>query len=97
MGPDQGGGKGRRPHGKSGKGPAAGAARGALSGVSAGLPALARALKLQQKASKVGFDWNSAQAVIDKIREETGEIEAELGQRRRRKAQGRGRRSKRSS
>jgi len=51
---------------------------GALSGVSPGLPALARALKLQQKASKVGFDWNSAQAVVDKIREETDEIEAEL-------------------
>ena len=51
---------------------------GALSGVSPGLPALARALKLQQKASKVGFDWNSAKAVIDKIREETDEIEAEL-------------------
>ena len=63
---------------KAGKGPAAGRA-GALSGVSSGLPALARALKLQQKASQVGFDWNSAQAVIDKIREETDEIEAELG------------------
>jgi len=62
---------------KAGKGPALGRT-GALSGVSPGLPALARALKLQQKASKVGFDWNSAQAVIDKIREETGEIEAEL-------------------
>ena len=61
----------------AGKGPAPGRS-GALSGVSAGLPALARALKLQQKASKVGFDWNSAQAVIDKIREETDEIEAEL-------------------
>jgi len=63
---------------KAGKGPAPGRA-GALSGVSPGLPALARALKLQQKASKVGFDWNSAKAVIDKIREETDEIEAELG------------------
>ena len=31
---------------------------GALAGVSPGLPALARALKLQQKAGKVGFDWN---------------------------------------
>jgi nucleoside triphosphate diphosphatase len=62
---------------KAGKGPAPGRS-GALSGVSPGLPALARALKLQQKASKVGFDWNSAKAVIDKIREETTEIEAEL-------------------
>jgi nucleoside triphosphate diphosphatase len=62
---------------KAGKGPAPGRS-GALSGVSPGLPALARALKLQQKASKVGFDWNDAKAVIDKIREETDEIEAEL-------------------
>ena len=54
---------------------------GALSGVSPGLPALARALKLQQKASKVGFDWNDPKAVIAKIREETDEIEAELGTR----------------
>jgi ATP diphosphatase len=51
---------------------------GALSGVSAGLPALARALKLQQKAGKVGFDWNDPKAVLAKIREETQEIEAEL-------------------
>jgi ATP diphosphatase len=63
---------------KAGKAPALGR-DGALAGVSAGLPALARALKLQQKASKVGFDWNDARAVIAKIREETDEIEAELG------------------
>src|SRR4051812_8553272 len=63
---------------KAGKGPAPGRS-GALSGVSPGLPALARALKLQQKASAVGFDWNDPKAVIDKIREETDEIESELG------------------
>ncbi|MGZ3173873.1 MAG: nucleoside triphosphate pyrophosphohydrolase, partial [Croceibacterium sp.] len=51
---------------------------GALSGVSAGLPALTRALKLQQKAGKVGFDWNDPKAVLAKIREEADEIEAEL-------------------
>src|SRR5947199_5537335 len=62
----------------AGKTPAPGRS-GALSGVSPGLPALARALKLQQKASKVGFDWNDPKAVIDKIREETNEIESELG------------------
>jgi len=50
----------------------------ALSGVPAGLPALTRALKLQQKAGKVGFDWNDPKAVLAKIREETQEIEAEL-------------------
>ncbi|MEN3384254.1 MAG: nucleoside triphosphate diphosphatase, partial [Hyphomicrobiales bacterium] len=39
---------------------------------------LTRALKLQQKAGKVGFDWNDPKAVLAKIREETQEIEAEL-------------------
>ncbi|MEA2929749.1 MAG: nucleoside triphosphate diphosphatase [Hyphomicrobiales bacterium] len=51
---------------------------GALSGVPAGLPALARALKLQQKAGKVGFDWNDPKAVLAKIHEEADEIASEL-------------------
>jgi ATP diphosphatase len=51
---------------------------GALAGVAPGLPALARALKLQQKAGKVGFDWNDPHEVLAKIREETQEIDAEL-------------------
>ena len=51
---------------------------GALAGIPLGLPALSRALKLQMKASKVGFDWNDPRAVLRKIREETDEIEAEL-------------------
>jgi nucleoside triphosphate diphosphatase len=50
----------------------------ALAGVPLALPALSRALKLQQKASKVGFDWNDPRAVLRKIREEADEIEAEL-------------------
>jgi ATP diphosphatase len=51
---------------------------GALAGVPVTLPALTRALKLQAKASKVGFDWNDPRAVLHKIREETDEIEAAL-------------------
>ncbi len=51
---------------------------GALAGVPMALPALSRALKLQEKASKVGFDWNDPRAVLRKIREEADEIEAEL-------------------
>lgn len=51
---------------------------GALHGVSAGLPALTRALKLQARASKVGFDWNDPLAVLAKIREEADEIEAAI-------------------
>jgi ATP diphosphatase len=51
---------------------------GALAEVPVGLPALTRALKLQQKASRVGFDWNDARAVLAKIREEADEIEAAI-------------------
>jgi nucleoside triphosphate diphosphatase len=51
---------------------------GALAGVPVALPALTRALKLQAKAGKVGFDWNDPRAVLRKIREEADEIEAAL-------------------
>jgi ATP diphosphatase len=51
---------------------------GALAGVPVALPALTRALKLQAKAGKVGFDWNDPMAVLSKIREECDEIEAEV-------------------
>jgi len=54
------------------------AAPSALEGVAAALPALTRAVKLQKKASRVGFDWNDARQVIAKLREEIGELEAEL-------------------
>ena len=49
-----------------------------LAGVPTGLPALPRALKLQEQAGKVGFDWNDARAVLAKIREEADEIESAL-------------------
>jgi ATP diphosphatase len=51
---------------------------GTLAGIPAALPALMRALKLQQKASRVGFDWNDPRAVLSKIREEADEIESAL-------------------
>jgi nucleoside triphosphate diphosphatase len=54
------------------------AATGALAGVPLALPALTRALKLQEKAGKVGFDWNDPRAVLAKLREEIDEVEAEL-------------------
>ena len=47
---------------------------GALDGVSAALPALVRALKLQRRAARVGFDWPSAGPVFDKVLEEVGEV-----------------------
>ena len=50
----------------------------ALDGVPLALPALSRAMKLQEKAGKVGFDWNDVHAVLDKIKEEVAEVEAEI-------------------
>lgn len=62
-----------------------------LDSVPVALPALTRALKLQQKAARIGFDWGTATPVLDKIEEEISElrdaiandaskeIEAELG------------------
>lgn len=49
-----------------------------LDDVPATMPGLMIALKLQQKASKVGFDWNDPKAVAAKIREELAEVEAEI-------------------
>jgi ATP diphosphatase len=48
--------------------------RGLLADVTPALPALLRALKLQQRASSVGFDWDSAPKVVEKIAEEAQEI-----------------------
>jgi ATP diphosphatase len=55
----------------------AGAARptGTLADVPRGLTALTRAVKLQDKAARVGFDWPSLGPVFDKMREELGEFE----------------------
>jgi len=49
-----------------------------LADVPLALPGLTRAVKLQEKAGRVGFDWNDAALVLDKLREETLEIEAAI-------------------
>ena len=49
-----------------------------LDGIATTLPAILRALKLQNRAARVGFDWPSPNLVIDKIREETAELEEEV-------------------
>jgi nucleoside triphosphate diphosphatase len=54
------------------------AASGALDGVPLALPALTRAMKLQERAGKVGFDWNDVRAVLAKVSEEIAEVEAEI-------------------
>ncbi len=55
---------------------AARAEAGVLDGVAAGLPALTRAVKLQKRAARVGFDWPDIGEVVDKIVEEAGELAA---------------------
>jgi ATP diphosphatase len=57
---------------------AARAETGALAGVPVTLPALTRALKLTNRAARVGFDWPDASAVLDKFEEEIAELRAEL-------------------
>jgi ATP diphosphatase len=54
------------------------AAEGLLASVPLALPALTRAVKLQEKAGSVGFDWNDIRTVLEKVREEADEIEADL-------------------
>lgn len=50
--------------------------KGVLDGIPAALPGLTRALKLQARAAKVGFDWPSVDNVYDKIAEEVAEFRA---------------------
>jgi ATP diphosphatase len=50
------------------------AQHGVLDDVPGALPALVRAEKLQKRASSVGFDWNNAATVVDKIAEEAREV-----------------------
>ncbi len=49
-----------------------------LSGVPATLPSLIKAERVQEKAANVGFDWENREDVWDKVKEEIGEVEAEL-------------------
>lgn len=53
---------------------AARARAGALDDVALGLPALLRAVKLQKRAARVGFDWPDIAPVLDKVAEETREV-----------------------
>lgn len=51
---------------------------GRLTGVPSFLPALLLALKLQEKAARIGFDWERKEDVIEKVDEEVRELKAEL-------------------
>ena len=50
----------------------------ALAGISRGMPEWQRALKLQQRAARVGFDWPNVDPVFDKLHEELDEVRAEF-------------------
>lgn len=49
-----------------------------LDDVPKALPALTRALKLQKRAAKVGFDWDDTAPILAKLQEEAAELEAEM-------------------
>lgn len=51
---------------------------GTLDGIPKALPALVRAVKLQKRAARVGFDWPQTAQVLDKLAEETAELKAEV-------------------
>jgi len=50
----------------------------AIAGIPRGLPEWQRALKLQKRASRIGFDWRAPGPVIDKLEEELDEVRHEL-------------------
>ncbi len=58
---------------------------GYLGDVQRSFPALTEALKLQERAAKVGFDWSDAEPILDKIEEEIGELREALAAGRREK------------
>ncbi len=48
--------------------------RSALDGISRSLPALAASQEMQERAANLGYDWPSIDGVLDKVREEVGEL-----------------------
>ena len=59
-----------------------------LGGVPSALPALIKAYRIQDKARNVGFDWEEREQVWDKVREEFGELQVEIAQMDKDKAEG---------
>jgi MazG family protein len=59
--------------------PRAGGKRGTLAGLPPTLPALLMAYRLQERAAGIGFDWPDAKGPLDKVKEETHELETAQG------------------
>lgn len=53
---------------------------GFLGSIQRSQPALTEALKLQEQAARVGFDWSAAEPILDKIEEEVGELRQALAE-----------------
>lgn len=53
--------------------------RSVLAGVPVSLPALVKAMRLQEKAKQVGFEWDNREQVWDKVEEEIGELKEAIG------------------
>jgi tetrapyrrole methylase family protein / MazG family protein len=67
---------GERADAAAAEGDGAAAARSALDGISRSLPALAASQEMQERAANLGYDWPSIDGVLDKVREEVGELVA---------------------
>lgn len=52
--------------------------KGALSGVPSSMPSLLKALRIQDKAQAIGFDWEKPEQVWEKVQEELSELQAEV-------------------
>jgi tetrapyrrole methylase family protein / MazG family protein len=63
---------------KEGEKGGAGEKRGLLDGIPRSLPALRKAQEVGRRAARVGFDWTGTEGVLEKIREETRELEEAL-------------------
>lgn len=67
---------------RAARGSAADPDTGYLGSVQRSFPALTEALKLQERAAKVGFDWSEAAPILDKIEEEIDELREALAEKR---------------
>jgi tetrapyrrole methylase family protein/MazG family protein len=69
---------GERAAAAAGAGEGAAPPKSALDGISRSLPSLAASQEMQERAANLGYDWPSIDGVLDKVREEVGElVEAE--------------------
>lgn len=59
--------------------PRAGGKRGTLAGLPPTLPPLLMAYRLQERAAGIGFDWPDVRGPLEKVKEETAELERETG------------------